>query len=89
MVVLRDRLVVLHPTPKGCVRRMSLILHLVALGVCDLVVVCPCGQLGPEPKPRKGCSTKCRHDGVRPYATDAISAYNEASEMKTMAAVIA
>ncbi|KAI3971087.1 hypothetical protein MKW92_031901 [Papaver armeniacum] len=36
----------------------------------------------PEAKPIKGCTTKCRHDTVRPYATDAISAHNEASGTK-------
>ncbi|KAI3938777.1 hypothetical protein MKW98_011929 [Papaver atlanticum] len=35
-----------------------------------------------HPKPIKGCTTKQRHDGVRPYATDAISAYNEITGTK-------
>ncbi|KAI3967343.1 hypothetical protein MKW92_001913 [Papaver armeniacum] len=35
-----------------------------------------------HPKPIKGCTTKQRHDVVRPYATDAISAYNETTGAK-------
>ncbi|XP_026459598.1 uncharacterized protein LOC113360289 [Papaver somniferum] len=36
-------------------------------------------RIRPKAEPRQECTTEQRHDIVRPYATDAMSAYNEAT----------